>query len=160
MLLPVIEVMREIGYERAMVVHGKINGNSKGMDEASVCGSTSGYHLKNDTITPFELTPEDVGLDHHSPEGIASQGSSAESAEHLVRLLAGKENGAARDIVLLNAGLMFHVTETVTSIQDGIEYSRELIDQGKALEKLTDWVITQNRDPERGRQTLNALLDA
>jgi anthranilate phosphoribosyltransferase len=40
MILPVIRVMRAIGYERAIVLYGTIDGSDKGMDEASVCGPT------------------------------------------------------------------------------------------------------------------------
>jgi anthranilate phosphoribosyltransferase len=41
MVRPIAEVMAAIGYQRALVVHGGIDGSPLGMDEASVCGVTS-----------------------------------------------------------------------------------------------------------------------
>ena len=40
MILPVIKAMKAIGYRRALVLYGSIDDSDKGMDEASVCGTT------------------------------------------------------------------------------------------------------------------------
>ena len=57
-------------------------------------------------------------------------------------ILNGKEKGAKRNVVLLNAGVALYVAGKADSIQDGIDIAKESIDSGKALEKLNklkDW---------------------
>ncbi len=159
MLLPVTEVMREIGYTRALVVYGSIDGTNQGIDEASVCGPTYGYLLSDGTITAMEFTPESAGLQRHAPEEIAAKNSASAGAGHLVRLLAGKEKGGAEDIALLNSGLLFFTTGKADSIQEGVQTAKELLASGKPLEKLQQWVSLQNREPEQGAKRLQTHLE-
>lgn len=158
MLLPVAEVMREIGYSRALVVYGSIQDTDFGIDEASVCGTTYGYLLDNGTITAMDFTPESAGLQCHSSEEISAKDSAATSAEHLIRLLAGKEKGGAEDIVLLNSGLLFFISGKAGSIQSGVHMAKELLASGKAMEKLKQWVTVQSRDPEQSLQQLQVHM--
>ena len=58
-----------------------------------------------------------------------------ESKAMIVDVLNGKQ-GAARDIVLLNAGAAIYVSGVVDTLQDGINKAREVIDSGLALAKL------------------------
>ena len=63
MILPVIRVMKEIGYERALVFYGGIDDSDRGMDEASVCGPTFCAKLEPNTgIREFRFRPEDFGI--------------------------------------------------------------------------------------------------
>jgi len=159
LLLPVINVMKEIGYQNAIVVHGSIDSNGTGIDEASVCGKTFGYQLAKGEIKAFDFTPDSVGLTVHNPEGIVAKDTTEESAYHLVRVLSGKENGACRDIVLLNSALLFLSGEVVETIKDGVELAREIVKEGKALEKLEQWVAAQNRDSKKGLSSLKKITD-
>jgi anthranilate phosphoribosyltransferase len=49
----------------------------------------------------------------------------------------GEDGGAARDIVLLNAGAAIYVAGLVSSIADGVDAARRAIDSGAARERLT-----------------------
>ena len=51
------EVLRELGHERAWVVHG-----DDGMDEVSTTGITLVSELKDGKIRSFEITPEMMEL--------------------------------------------------------------------------------------------------
>ena len=51
-------------------------------------------------------------------------------------ILSGKETGAKRDIVLLNAGATLYVGGIADSIEAGIRLAEQTIDSGKAAETL------------------------
>jgi anthranilate phosphoribosyltransferase len=66
MLRPVAEAMREIGYKRALVVHGFAGRGELGMDEASVCDTTYAVELDiAGTLKEFSTSPEQLGLPRH-----------------------------------------------------------------------------------------------
>ncbi|MDT8379421.1 MAG: hypothetical protein RQ739_11060 [Desulfotignum sp.] len=62
MILPVAEVMKEIGYQSTIVLHGTVGDSGLGMDEASVCGKTHCARIRTDaetrrgTINPVSLS--------------------------------------------------------------------------------------------------------
>ena len=59
----VADVMRAIGYKRALILHGGIDDSDQGMDEASVCGPTYCAELfENGDIYEFDFQPSDYGL--------------------------------------------------------------------------------------------------
>ncbi len=56
-LLPMAEVLRNLGSERVWITHG-----ADGLDEMSTTGTTKIVELKDGAIRAFEIAPEDVGL--------------------------------------------------------------------------------------------------
>src|SRR5436853_2139378 len=68
---PLAQVLKNLGSERAFVVHG-----SDGLDEITISGPTSVASLENGAIRSFEITPEDVGLKRVKPD--ARRGGAAE----------------------------------------------------------------------------------
>ncbi|MDO9528416.1 MAG: anthranilate phosphoribosyltransferase [Syntrophales bacterium] len=69
---PVAEIMREIGYERGMVVYGKDVVSGHGMDELSILGETVVCEFSKDETRDYAINPEDVGLRRVSYEEIAN----------------------------------------------------------------------------------------
>jgi anthranilate phosphoribosyltransferase len=69
----------------------------------------------------------------------------------------GKEEQSRTDIVALNAGLVIYLRDKSKSIREGYELAIELIKNGKALEKLEDWVKYQNTETQKGLAVLDAL---
>lgn len=59
-------------------------------------------------------------------------------------ILSGKEQGAKREIVLLNAGAALYIGGKVDSIQGGITLAAQTIDSGKATEVLAELVKLTN----------------
>ncbi|WP_205749221.1 anthranilate phosphoribosyltransferase [Desulfopila sp. IMCC35008] len=151
LLMPVARVMRSIGYHNGIVVYGAIDNSDRGMDEASVCGTTHCVQLKNGELHQFSLEVEDSGLQKHPPEGLLPSRDPQQRVSHMVSLLAGRSNGAARDAVLLNSALIFQLRELTPTVAEGVELAADIIDKGKALDQLEKWVECQNRSPSEGK---------
>lgn len=160
LLRPVAEVMQAIGYTDALVVYGGIAGSKKGMDEGSVCGLTSGVHLKNGRLTDLSFYPEEVGLKTHTPQLLAVDPDKKSAAVKMYQLLAGKGDTARNDTVILNSGLIFYVQGVVASIAEGVDKARELLQSGQALAALHRWIEIQNEDPAAGFARLAELKRA
>lgn len=122
-------VLQKLGSEHVMVVHG-----ADGMDEISFTGDTYVAELKDGKISEYVLNPAQFGISTHTLASIQIQ--NAEESKAVVLAVLGGEKGAARDIVLLNAGAAIYVSGLVDKLQAGINKAAEVIDSGLALEKL------------------------
>jgi anthranilate phosphoribosyltransferase len=125
----VAEVLKNIGSQRALVVHG-----DDGLDELSLCAPTQASELRDGQVKHYKLTPEELGLQRCRLADI-SGGDAAECAELTRRVLQG-EKGPKRDVVLLNAGAALYVGGKAKSIVEGLRLGATSIDSGKAREKL------------------------
>lgn len=132
-------VLIQIGIQRAMVVYG----NDR-LDEVSISDSTSVAEVRDGQVLEYELTPEQMGLPRGTKEEIVG-GTAQENADITKGILNGSITGSKRNIVLLNAGCALYTIGKVASVQDGVSLAAEMIDSGKALEKLQELVAFTNR---------------
>lgn len=130
--------MSRLGVERAFVVSGCDN-----MDEITLSGATTVSEIKDGKVTTYQITPEQFGIKTASLEELKG-GDGAENAEITKNILKGIEKGAKRDIVLLNAGATLYVGGVAESIEAGVKLAAEVIDSGKAYEKLEELVRVSN----------------
>ena len=65
-------------------------------------------------------------------------GNRETNAEIVRRILRGDERGPKRDAVLLNAAAGLFVANRARSLSEGWDLAAELIDSGKAFQKLND----------------------
>lgn len=159
MIMPVIEVMKEIGYKRALVFYGTIDGSDRGMDEASVCGRTFGAELFPDgKITSFSFSPEDFNMPVHPRALLSPEKTLDEAVKGLLKIISGKGSQAGIDAVVLNSSLVLYVAGITDSYIEGVKIAESLIREGKAVETLRKWVKTQNRNPKAGEAKLDYLL--
>jgi len=119
-------VFAQLGSEHTLVVHSE-----DGMDEISICAPTFISEMRDGEVTNMIISPKDFGLDMANIEEIVVA-NSVESAALIERVL-NAEPGAARDIVLLNAGAGIYVSGLASSLSEGVEKAAESIDSGKAL---------------------------
>ncbi len=108
-----------------------------GLDEISICDITYATLLKDRRTSDFIIDPEEFGFKLAPKEAIKG-GSAKENAAITRSILEGKEEGAKRDIVLLNAGVALYVDGKARDIKEGIEMVKEAIDSGKAKKKLDE----------------------
>ena len=129
--------LAELGTKAAFVVHGH-----DGLDELTTTGLNRVSHLLNGEVRTFTFDPATLGL----ARAVASDlmgGDSAENAAITQAVLSGEDQGAKRDIVLLNAAAVLAAGSG--DLTAGLEKARVAIDSGAAYQKLTDWVAYTNR---------------
>lgn len=68
------------------------------------------------------------------------------NAEITRAILNGKETGAKRSAVLLNAGAALYVAGKADTLKDGVRLAGETIDSGKALQKLEEFIRCSNEE--------------
>ncbi|HEX2728989.1 MAG TPA: anthranilate phosphoribosyltransferase, partial [Rubrobacteraceae bacterium] len=111
---PVAEALLELGAEKALVVHGE-----DGMDEITVSGSTRIAEVSDGRIEEYTISPEDFGLRRHHPDSILG-GDAHLNARILRDVLSGREDGAPRDVILMNAGAAIFVSGRSKNLADGM----------------------------------------
>ena len=129
------EILQRLGRDSAWVVHGT-TGDGRSVDEVSLMGSTRIFKsgLYQD-MEDEEVRPRDFGLKHAEVEEL--QGGDAKvNAVILENILAGRETGPKRDMVIMNAGAALACAGLADDMGDGIDIALEMIASGAALEKL------------------------
>jgi anthranilate phosphoribosyltransferase len=137
-LCPVaISVLRELGSERAMVIHSE-----PGIDELSTFSPNRICELKDGAITDTILQPEELGFTGTVPDRsrFAPAATPAGNAE-LLRCSLGdgpdsEVNEHLRGIVALNAAAALRVGGIVEDWPDAVKLARETIDRGEAIRVL------------------------
>lgn len=139
LLEQVAVVAKEIGYTRAMFVHGL-----DGLDEISLLGTTRIMELKDNQFKTYEITPEEFGLPRCTLDEIRT-GTPGENAATIRGVFDGSIRDARRNAVLLNAAGALIVGDKAADFKEGIANVAEIIDSGKALAKLEELVKYSNQ---------------
>ena len=122
---PIAQVLGRLGAERAWVVHG-----SDGLDELTTTGISHVAALDGGKISTFRISPKNAGLPDAKPEDL-SGGDATENAAH-IRAVLGGQQGAFRNIVLLNAAAALLVAGKAKTLREGVALAARAIDSGKA----------------------------
>jgi anthranilate phosphoribosyltransferase len=130
-IVPMANVLRQLGSRRAFVVHGL-----DGLDEITLTNHTNMAELRDGNIRSYLLHPEELGFECCSPADLKG-GTPEENAAIIKDILEGAL-GAKRDIVLLNASAAITVAEKSDSIKSALEMARRSIDTGAAYGKLKE----------------------
>ncbi len=133
-----VRALQRLGTEHAVVVYGK-----DGMDEVSLGAATMVGELRNGEITEYEIHPEDFGLVMASNRALKVV-DATESKAMLLGVLDNQE-GAPKDIVILNAGAALYAANVTESMKAGLERARMAIESGAAKAKLEQLVAATNR---------------
>lgn len=128
---PIAEVLNKLGSEHVLVVHG-----DGGMDEISLSGSTHVAELKSGQVTEYEINPGLFGIKEQPIDTIRVDGP--EESLAMIQSVLADENGAAKDIVLMNAGAALYVGGVADSIENGVESARQVLSSGAAAKKLNE----------------------
>jgi anthranilate phosphoribosyltransferase len=133
------KVLQKLGSEHVLVVHGE-----DGMDEISITGRTFVAELKDNIIKEYIIEPSLFNLKSGTLKDIVVEDSS-NSKKIILDILNG-ELSVARDITLLNAGAAIYIAGLADNINSGIKIAEDVIDQGKAMEKLNQLKASSNLD--------------
>ena len=133
------KVLQKLGSEHVLVVHGE-----DGMDEISITGRTFVAELKDNIIKEYIIEPSLFNLKSGTLKDIVVEDPS-NSKKIILDILNG-ELSVARDITLLNAGAAIYIAGLADNINSGIKIAEDIIDQGKAMEKLNQLKASPNLD--------------
>jgi len=134
-----VRALQRLGAEHAVVVYGR-----DGMDEVSLGAATLVGELKDGEVREYEIHPEDFGLPMASNRALKVD-TPEQSRELLLAVLDNSPDPAvraARDIVLLNAGVALYAANVVPSMTEGLQRARAALESGAARTKLNELVAT------------------
>jgi len=137
------------GSQRSLIVHA-----DDGLDELSVTSPSSVLEVRGDSDGTFEITdwridPAALGL---APATLADlRGGDAAFNAGAIRSVLQGEQGARRDIGVLNAAAALLVAGRVGDLAEGLGLASEALDSGRALGVL-DALVATSQDALR-RQT-------
>ncbi len=134
---PIAHVLRNLGSERAIVVHG-----SDGLDEITTAGPTRVASFENGAVRAFDLSPEDFGFPKVRSDALRG-GDAKENAAALLDVLKGKK-GPFRDVAILNAAAALVVAGRASDLQGGILIAKKSIDSGEAEGRLERLIAISN----------------
>jgi len=128
-----VRALQRLGAEHALVVYGR-----DGMDEVSLGAATMVGELKNGEISEYEIHPEDFGMPMASNRSFKVE--TPQESLAVMRQVLDNQPGAARDIVVLNAGAALYAANVASDIADGIQRARAALETGAARAKLEQLV--------------------
>jgi len=133
-----VRVLQRLGSKHVLIVHGK-----DGMDEASLGAPTIVGELKDNTVSEYEIHPEDFGMSMASNRALMVE--NREESAALIKEALDNVPGAARDIVGLNAGLAIYAGNKAGSIREGLNMAFEAMASGAARSKLEQFAAYTNQ---------------
>lgn len=132
------EVLVNLGCEKAIVVCGE-----DGLDEITTTTYSYISEIRDGKVIDYKIHPEDFGIKTAKIEELKG-GCAKENAEIILDILKGTIS-PKRDVVLINSAAAMYVGKLCSSIKEGIKLSEEIIDSGKALDKLNELVKYSNK---------------
>jgi anthranilate phosphoribosyltransferase len=130
---PLAHVFKKLGSEHVLVVSAE-----DGLDEISIACETHLAELKNGEVICYTISPEQFGLTRANLENIAI--TNAKDSLKMLNAVLNNESGAAKDIVLLNAGAAIYAANLTNSLAEGITKANEVIANGTAKQKFQDFI--------------------
>jgi anthranilate phosphoribosyltransferase len=131
------QVLRELGSERAWVVHAE-----DGLDEISTLGPTRISELKDGHVKTWTFDPKSVSLPYARLSDLQTENVD-QSAASLQAIFAG-EKGPKRDIALLNAAAALVVAGACEDLSKGLSIAAKAVDDGMAAKVLQTLVRHSN----------------
>lgn len=131
-------VLSNLGVKKAMVVYGQ-----DCLDEISMSAPTTVCEVKNGIFKTYEITPEQFGFQRCSKEDLV--GGTPEENAQITRDILNGVKGPKRDAVVLNSAAGLYIADdNVSSLEEAVKIIQEVIDSGKALKKLEQFIAMTN----------------
>ena len=134
---PLAKVLSNLGVKRAMVVYGQDQ-----LDEISMSAPTTVCEINNGEFQTYVIRPEQFGFESCDKSELVG-GTPQENAQITLDILNG-EKGPKRNAVVMNSGAALYVAGKAESLEKGIRMAEDLIDSGKAKEKLDEFIAASN----------------
>lgn len=139
LVLPMAEVLSNLGVKNAMVVYGRDK-----LDEISVCAKTTIAEVRNGFYKKYVVDPvKDFKIKKYNKKDLIG-GSPEENAKITRGILSGKIKGAKRDAVIINSAAALRVADEKLSIKETFKVAQHMIDSGRALKQLEKFIKMSN----------------
>lgn len=135
---PLAKVLTSLGVKRGVVVYGQDK-----LDEISISAPTTVCDFGGGKYKTYTIQPEDFGFERAAKDDIVG-GTPEENAKITMDILTGKERGAKRNVVLMNAGAALYAAGKADSIAGGVKLAAEMIDSGRAAAKVAEFAKASN----------------
>lgn len=135
---PMAQVLSNLGVKRGMVVYGQ-----DCLDEISMSSPTTICEFGNGDFKKYVIEPEQFGFEK-CDRSVLVGGDPAENAAITKAILEG-EKGPRRNAVALNAGAALYIGGKADSFEAGVRLAEEMIDSGKAMETLQQFITLSNQ---------------
>ncbi len=130
---PLAQVLKKLGSQHVLIVNA-----DDGLDEISIASASNIAELKEGIVSTYQITPEQFGLQRASLDLLAV--NDAKSSLTMLRAVLNNQAGAAKDIVVLNAGAAIYAANLVSTLEAGVENAQKVIETGAALEKFNSLI--------------------
>lgn len=137
-LEPLAQVLKRLGSEHVLVVNAE-----DGLDEISIATASNIAELKDGVVSSYQVTPEQFGLQRASLDSLAVD--DAKSSLVMLKSVLNNQSGAAKDIVVLNAGAAIYAANLTDTLESGVKKALQVIESGAALEKFNALVAYSNQ---------------
>jgi anthranilate phosphoribosyltransferase len=137
-LRPIANALSLLNSPSSLVVSSR-----DGMDELSISGISDAIRVTGEKTEYLEIDPQQFGFKLYPFEAI--KGADAHHNASITRaILENKEEGAKKDIVLLNSAAALWADGQVRDMKEGIEMAKMAIESGKAKNKLEEIIKVSN----------------
>ena len=130
---PLAQVLKKLGSQHVLIVNAE-----DGLDEISIASASNIAELKEGVVSTYQITPEQFGLQRASLDSLAV--NDAKLSLTMLRAVLNNQEGAAKDIVVLNAGAAIYAANLVSTLEAGVEKAQEVIENATALEKFNNFI--------------------
>jgi anthranilate phosphoribosyltransferase len=137
---PLAQVLCNLGVKSGMVVYGEDK-----LDEISLSAPTYVCEIRNGETKSYTIQPEDYGYESCTKEDLLG-GTPEENAKITRDILEGKDCGPKRAAVCMNAGAALYIAGVAQTMTEGVKLAERLIDEGKAAEKLEEFIKETNQE--------------
>jgi anthranilate phosphoribosyltransferase len=131
-----LPIMAEVLARRG--VRAKLFRGQDGLDELTTTGISVVYDVRDGEVRETHVDPADLGLARASIDDL--RGGDAEESARIARAVLEGEQGARRDVVLLNAGTALEIAGAAGSVAEGMTLAARSIDDGAAARVLERWI--------------------
>ncbi len=138
LLAPLARVLSNLGVRRGMVVYGEDR-----LDEISMSAPTQICEIRDGAFQQYTISPEDFGYTTCDKSELVG-GAPSENAAISRDILSGKERGAKRGAVVLNAGAALYIAGKADTLAAGVALTEQTIESGAAVQKLEEFIRRSN----------------
>lgn len=126
-------VLKKMGANHVMIVH-----SADGLDEISIAGDTFVSELKDGNITEWMINPQDFDIEIADLSTLKAK--DAEQSLAIIKQALDGKNGAAKNIITLNAGAAIYVSGKADTLKNGVKKALDILNSGVARQKFDDFV--------------------